>query len=135
MAHVKILPSQCPAHPGDVRESISLYLYDTLGDLLTLSGLDVTHEDFTTWRVGMDLQQFWGFADITNGHIHAWIGAGLNAMDAMHFFAHELSHILLDDVDLDDETRADTVGWITRQAFSWTKQTSLRKGAAKNGDL
>lgn len=137
MAHVKILPSQCPESPGNFRASASLYLYDTLGDLISLAGLDMASEAFTVWRVGMDLQQFWGFADLDNHHIHAWVGGGASSADVIHFFAHELSHLFLDEIDgeLSDEDRADIVGFIARQSCAWARQVLKRKAAERNGSL
>lgn len=122
MCHAKILPAKEHHAPGGIRHSTSLYLYSSPEDLLSLGGLDYHHDDFENFRILMDMQQFWGFADQDGQKIHVWVGKGVDRTHILHLLAHELSHIFLDDTDLDDESRADTVGWIARQALSWATQ-------------
>jgi hypothetical protein len=119
MPHTKIYPAKCQEAPGGFRISASLYLYDSPQGLIALAKMDYHDEGMEVMRVYMDIRQFWGFADVINGHIHVWASPNLEQSHLVHLLAHELTHVVLDDVELDEETRADAVGWIARQSMEW----------------
>lgn len=130
--HIKTIPAKEPHTPGGIRHSVSLYLYPSPDALLALGGLDYQSDDFENFRILMDMQQFWGFADAEGQHIHIWVGKGVSRDHIVHLLAHELSHVFLDGDAMDDEARADTVGWIARQSWAWAQQ--IKKGQA-DGNL